>query len=110
MPLLHRHLTSLSDPAPYLAPLFTSLFTSSLAVDEAARLWDVYVFEGDAVLVRAAVALLQEEEGGVMAAGSAEGVRDVLNGRGRAVGEVGAEERWMKAVRRAGKEPPERGV
>lgn len=57
--------------------------------------------------MRAAVALLLEEEGALMNAGSGAEVRDVLSGekrgRGRAVGEVGAEERWMKAVRAAGK-------
>ena len=104
--LLHAHLISLSpDPDAYLSPIFTSLFTGSLAVDEAARLWDVYVFEGDTVLIRAAVALLLEEEGVTMAAKSVEEVRGVLLGgkRGRAVGDAGAEERWMGAVRAAGK-------
>ncbi|KAL2104442.1 hypothetical protein VUR80DRAFT_750 [Thermomyces stellatus] len=110
-PLLHAHLTSalLKDPEPgaYLGPVFASLFTSSLAVDEAARLWDVYVFEGDAVLIRAATALLLEEEGPIMAAKSSAEVREILTGakdgrRGRAVAEVGAEDRWMEAVRAVG--------
>ena len=64
----------------------------------------MYVFEGDTVLIRAAVALLIEEEGLIQGAKSVESVRDILTGRrGRAVSEVGAEDRWMKAVRAAGK-------
>lgn len=67
----------------------------------------MYVFEGDAVLIRAATALLLEEEGPIMAAKSSAEVREILTGakdgrRGRAVAEVGAEDRWMEAVRAVG--------
>lgn len=78
-------------------------------MDEAARLWDVYVFEGDAVLIRAAVALIVWEEGPLLGAASVEDVRAVLGGGGastrqkKVLGEVGAEDRWMQAVREAGK-------
>lgn len=82
-------------------------------MDEAARLWDVYVFEGDAVLVRAAVALLVMEEGAILGCKSKAEVRGVLVGGGeagekakggkRAVAEVGAEDRWMRGVRDVGK-------
>ncbi|KEZ46337.1 hypothetical protein SAPIO_CDS0640 [Scedosporium apiospermum] len=111
-PALHQHITSkIPDPEPdaYLSGIFTTLFTASLAVDEAARLWDVYVFEGDAVLIRAAVALIVWEEGPLLGAASVEDVRAVLGGGGastrqkKVLGEVGAEDRWMQAVREAGK-------
>ncbi|SPN96567.1 related to Rab6 GTPase activating protein, GAPCenA [Cephalotrichum gorgonifer] len=109
---LHDHLAGAelaADPDEYLSEVFAGLFTGSLAVDEAARLWDVYVFEGDTVLVRAAVALLVEEEGAILACKGAGQVGAVLAGaegckrKKRAVGEVGAEDRWMKGVREAGK-------
>ncbi|CAI4216071.1 unnamed protein product [Parascedosporium putredinis] len=110
---LHRHLTTQlagePDPDAFLGDVFTALFTTALAIDEAARLWDVYVFEGDAVLIRAAVALLLWEEGPLLAAREAADVRAVLAGSGagarekKALAEVGAEDRWMQAVREAGK-------
>lgn len=62
---LYRHLTTTLrdvEPDAYLGDVFMSIFTGHLAVDEATRLWDVYVFEGDGVLVRAAVALLLSRE------------------------------------------------
>ncbi|PKS06255.1 hypothetical protein jhhlp_007001 [Lomentospora prolificans] len=111
-PTLHEHLTKKMDeaePDAYLADVFIALFTATLAVDEAARLWDVYVFEGDAVLIRAAVALLVWEEGPLLAATSISDVRTILRGGGsstrqkKVLGEVGAEDRWMQAVREAGK-------
>ena len=95
------------SPEPYLSPLFATLLTSALAVDEASRLWDVYVFEGDSLLIRAAVALLLQEESAIMLCKTPEDVRVALtggaDGKGRVVGEVGAEDRWMKAVWDAGK-------
>ncbi|KAG6038197.1 hypothetical protein E4U41_004466 [Claviceps citrina] len=109
---LHEHLTrTLSDVKPefYLNDVFLSLFTGHLAVDEAARLWDVYVFEGDAVLVRAAVALLLSREMALLGSKSGDEVKAVMAQSSvkassvRAVGEAGAEERFMKAVRDAGK-------
>ena len=94
----------------YLNDLFTSIFTGSLAIDEAARLWDVYVFEGDAVLVRAAVAILMDREMALLGSRTVGEVRDVLRGRQsadtqqvKAVAEPGAEDRWMRLVRDAGK-------
>lgn len=82
----------------YLRNIFTGLFTESLNLDNATRLWDVMVFEGDAVLVRAAVAFLTELEGKLFGAGTAEEVYAVV-----AKGVELGEEEWMKAVRGAGK-------
>jgi hypothetical protein len=108
---LHDHLVRLADhdPEAYLADIFISLFTSHLALDEAARLWDVYVFEGDAVLVRAGVALLLQHEMALLGTSSMDEVKATLasatdGAKGqRVVAGNGEEDRWMKAVREAGK-------
>lgn len=112
---LHEHITQLPehDPDLYLGGFFTSLFTDHLALDEAARLWDVYVFEGDAVLVRAGVALLLQREMALLGTKSIDDVRAVLvEGLGDASAEGkkqrvvcgnGEDDRWMRAVREAGK-------
>ncbi|KAK2606420.1 hypothetical protein QQS21_003112 [Conoideocrella luteorostrata] len=109
---LYDHLTkTLRDVPPklYLNDLFLSLFTGNLAIDEAARLWDVYVFEGDALLVRAAVALLLSREMALLGSKNADEVIAVMSqsnqrsSSARAVGEAGAEDRFMAAVREAGK-------
>lgn len=101
-PRLHAHLTSpdLSlQHEIYLKPFFTSLFTSSLSLDNATRLWDVMVFESDAVMVRAGVAYLVALEGKLFGEESARGVYDVVRG---GLGSM-REEDWIKAVRDAGK-------
>jgi hypothetical protein len=103
---VHDHITREipADPEFYLLSIFVTLFTGCLAIDEAARLWDVYVFEGDAVLVRAAVALLMDREMALLAARTVDDVRAALGASKRApVGEGGAEDRWMSLVRDAGK-------
>jgi len=99
-PRLAQHLASLSlDPNVYLQDLFTGLFTETLSLDNATRLWDVMVFEGDAVLVRAAVAFLTLVEGKLFGAESeADVCRIVKDG----LCDVD-EDDWMAAVRGAGK-------
>jgi len=108
---LHFHLTHTLhhvDPDEYLCTVFRSLLTSHLSIDEAARLWDVYGFEGDSVFVRAAVALLLEREMALLSAKTAGEISDVLRRAGvgtcqRAVGgDVGYEDKWMDSVRDAG--------
>lgn len=94
----------------YLANIFTSLFTGHLAIDEAARLWDVYVFEGDTLLVRAVVAILLNREPDLLVCKTAEEVKAVISRTSagasstRAVSEVGAEDRFMQSIRDAGKQ------
>ncbi|RCI09084.1 hypothetical protein L249_5124 [Ophiocordyceps polyrhachis-furcata BCC 54312] len=107
---LHEHLTRTVEsvePELYLGHLFTSLFADYLSIDEAARLWDVYVFEGDALLVRAAVAMLLMHEMPLLGSKTAEEIRAVMcrpAGRSaQAVAPVGAEDRFMRLVREAGK-------
>ena len=111
---LHEHLTkSVRDiePGTYLGDLFVTLFTGHLAIDEAARLWDVYVFEGDALLVRAAVAVLLGKEMDLLGSKTGDEVRAVLaapdttqhNATSPKIAEVGVEDKFIKAVREAGK-------
>ncbi len=110
-PSLHQHLTSMPDHNAdlYFEPIFTGLFTRHLALDEATRLWDVYVFESDALLVRAAVALLLQKEMALLGTKSVADVQEVLGVTSdgaktpRAVGGNGEEDRWMTAVKEAGK-------
>ncbi|PQE08165.1 tbc1 domain family member 14 protein [Rutstroemia sp. NJR-2017a BVV2] len=101
-PRLHAHLTSQSlnlNPDFYLRDLFTSMFTNAISLDNATRLWDVVVFEGDAILVRAAVALLTHLESKLFSAKSNEEVLGVL----RVKVEDWNEEDWIASVRGAGK-------
>lgn len=109
---LYDHLTAgVPDLAPelYLNDIFSSLFTSLLAIDEAARLWDVYVFEGDALLVRAAVAILLEREMDLLGSKTPDEVWTIMSKAStnstapRAVGEIGAEDKFIQTVREAGK-------
>ncbi|KAI9158016.1 TBC domain-containing protein [Paramyrothecium foliicola] len=109
-PTLHQHLTKKvedADPEVYLSNLFMTLFTGQLAVDEAARLLDVYVFEGDAILVRAAVAYLLSREMSLLGTKTIDEVVSVMtSGSDRAApatSGMGAEDRFMNSVREAGK-------
>lgn len=104
-PQLHKHLTSPElalEPEDYLLGVFTALFTQHLSLDECTRLWDVYVFEGDAVLVRAAVALLMLREGSILAASKCSDVVQALTEGGQKTLQ-GREDDWMQRVREAGK-------
>lgn len=104
-PRLHKHLTKAEfslDPEDYLHGIFTALFTQHLSLDECTRLWDVYVFEGDAVLVRAAVALLMQREPSLLAAHNRAAILKALTEGGQKVVQ-GREDDWMQQVREAGK-------
>lgn len=68
-------------------------------LDHATRLWDIMVFEGDAVLVRAGVAYLTAMEGKLFGASSHKEVCEIVKGGLENMGE----EEWVKAVRSAGK-------
>jgi hypothetical protein len=76
------------------------MFTGCLSLDNATRLWDVLVFEGDALLVRAGVAFLTSLEGKLLGAQSAHEICQVIKaGLGSSV----TEEDWMRELRNAGK-------
>lgn len=116
---IHRNLTI--PPVAYLEPMWMTLFALHCPPDITNRLWDVYAFEGDAFLVRTAIAVLSALESKLY--GSREEVMAVLGwsatarwdlgaamgmvvGEGEAVGEKAetVEEAFMKLVRAAGKE------
>ncbi|KAI0136182.1 rab-GTPase-TBC domain-containing protein [Xylariales sp. AK1849] len=104
-PHLHKHLTSPGlglAPEEYLFDVFTALFTPNLSLDECTRLWDVYVFEGDSVLVRAAIALLMDREGALLAANNCPEIIKALSKSGQETTQ-GREDQWMSRVRDAGK-------
>lgn len=117
-PRLYTYLTT-TVPQEYnittaelLDPVFTSLFTGNLSLDNVTRLWDIWVFEGDAVLVRAGIALLGALEGELYAAVGRREVKGVFelskSKLGNVVsvdGEVGScgEDDWIAKVREAGK-------
>ncbi|KAI5859590.1 TBC domain-containing protein [Durotheca rogersii] len=100
-PRLHQHLNNPElglHPDEYLRDIFTSCFTQHLSLDECTRLWDVYVFEGDAVFIRAGVALLLDTEMKLLGANTIKEVRDVLSGRSKA-DEQEKVDSWMARVR-----------
>ncbi|KAK1093494.1 hypothetical protein LTR48_002181 [Friedmanniomyces endolithicus] len=101
---LHAHLTSTATdlaPAEYLDPIFRCLFAYNLPAEHVSRLWDVYVFEGDDVLIRAAVAVLGRLEGKLY--GGKEEVLDLLSWRNRGRWEVGGEEEFVGGLNEVGR-------
>jgi hypothetical protein len=80
LPNLHAHLENPRlelAPAEYLEPILQSLFCNQrFGMDIASRIWDVYVFEGDDLLIHAACATLAKLEGKLY--GSKEEILDVL--------------------------------
>lgn len=102
-------------PSLLLEPLFRTLFLGphgALGLDIAARVWDVMVFDGDAAVIRTAVAVLGGLEGRLY--GGREEVLGVLGwgggggggngGNGGKGWDVGSEEAFMRRVREVGKE------
>ncbi|KAI5927507.1 hypothetical protein F4810DRAFT_267848 [Camillea tinctor] len=105
-PKLDQHLCNRDlglDPYTYLNSIFTSLFTRHLSLDECTRLWDVYVFEGDSVLIRAAVALLLDREMTLLGANTAKDVQNTLEVNNTKSAVLGKDDEWMNKVRGAGK-------
>ena len=103
-PTLHAHLTSPSlglTPSDLLDPLFRCLFSYNLPHSHAARVWDLYVFEGDKALARAAVAVLTRLESKLY--GKRDEVLDLLGWGNEGRWELGSEEEFVAAVRDAGK-------
>ncbi|OBT79704.1 hypothetical protein VF21_01434 [Pseudogymnoascus sp. 05NY08] len=82
-PRLYKHLCLTiqidQQPGPCVNPIFSSLFTKQLSLDVITRLWDIWVFEGDAVLVRAMVALIGSLETKFYGVTSAREVLAILN-------------------------------
>jgi hypothetical protein len=103
-PTLHAHLTSpdLSlSPSDLLDPLFRCLFAYNLPPSHAARVWDLYIFEGEKALVRTAVAVLAKLEPKLY--GKRDEVLDLLGWGNEDRWELGSEEEFVTSVREAGK-------
>jgi hypothetical protein len=109
IPNLHAHLTLPTlglHPSEYMEPMLRSLFCSQkFGMDIASRIWDVYVFEGDKALVRAAVGILAKLEGRLY--GNKQEILDVL-GSSSGTCDLGTEDSFMKIVREMGKVDEER--
>lgn len=108
---LHSHLTSAAvglRPEEYLDPMFRCLFAYHLPVECVSRLWDIFVFEGDKALVRAAVAVLGKLEGKLY--GSRHEILDLIGWRNEKGWDLGSEEEFISAVREAGKVDHKGGV
>ena len=92
-------------PSSVLEPMMRTLFLgpgNGLGIDIAARVWDVMVFDGDAAVIRTAVAVLGALEGKLY--GSKEEVLGVLSWRGNIGQALGDEEAFITRVRKVGKE------
>lgn len=103
-PTLHAHLTSPTldiSPSELLDPLFRCLFAYNLPHTHAARVWDLYVFEGDKALVRSAVAVLAKLEPKLY--GGRNEVLELLGWGFEGRWELGSEEEFVESVREAGK-------
>ncbi|KAF4547316.1 Rab-GTPase-TBC domain-containing protein 3 [Elsinoe fawcettii] len=83
-----------------IRPMFESLFSAHLDLETLSRLWDVYVFEGDKLLIRAFTGILGMLESGLY--GTREEVMAVLGQRTTPL-ELGPSEAVIRAVREAGK-------
>ncbi|KAF2098999.1 hypothetical protein NA57DRAFT_39778 [Rhizodiscina lignyota] len=107
LPSLHAHLTSPAfalQPSEYLDPLLSSFYTDPrIGVERMSRMWDIMVFEGDKVLVRAAVAVLSRLENRLYS--SREEILSILGWDSPLEwGEhLGDAEDWTLAMREAGK-------
>ena len=103
-PSLHAHLTSPSislHPSEYLDPIFRCLFAYNLPHSHLLRVWDIFVFERDMALVRAAVAALVRLEGKLY--GSRDDVLGLIGWGFEGEWDVGGEDEFVRAIRDAGK-------
>jgi len=103
IPNLHNHLLSLGlHPGEFLGPMFRTLFCARLGVDNASRIWDIYVFEGDKALIRTAVGTLAKLEARLY--GSREEVVTMLGWpENPTTWDLGSEDAHIDCVRDAGK-------
>jgi hypothetical protein len=86
--------------------MLRSLFCSqNFGMDIASRIWDIYVFEGDKALVRAAVGVLAKLEGRLY--GNKREILDVLGSEAGGAWDLGPEDEFMALVREMGKEDAE---
>lgn len=102
LPHLSLHLNQIcgfnANPGALVDEVLRSLFTQSLNLDCVTRLWDVWVFEGDQVLIRGLVAMLGMMESRLMDAKDSEAAIRVMK-----EGLNTTEESWMEGLKTAGK-------
>ncbi|CAK1367941.1 unnamed protein product [Cercospora beticola] len=101
---LHDHLTSPQldiRPEEYLDPMYRCLFAYNLSAEHVSRIWDIFVFEGDRALVRAAVAVLAQLESKLY--GSREEVLQQIGWMNLERWPVAAGDGFIEAMREAGK-------
>lgn len=102
LPRLSLHLNQIcgfnANPGALVDEVLRSLFTQSLNLDCVTRLWDVWVFEGDQVLIRGLVAMLGMMESRLMDAKDSEAAIRVMK-----EGLNTTEESWMEGLKTAGK-------
>lgn len=102
LPRLSLHLNQIcgfnANPGSLVDEVLRSLFTQSLNLDCVTRLWDVWVFEGDQVLIRGLVAMLGMMESRLMDAKDGEAAIRVMK-----EGLNTTEESWMEGLKTAGK-------
>ncbi|KAI0437351.1 hypothetical protein F4803DRAFT_159113 [Xylaria telfairii] len=106
-PRLHKHLgdpnTMGHDWDTCLNDIFVSLFTRQLSLDDCTRLWDVYVFEGDRILIHAAAALLLEKENPLLSAQSPVEFQQVLESDPKPALQGQDDDAFIRRVRDIGK-------
>ncbi|KAI9890008.1 MAG: hypothetical protein M1814_004524 [Vezdaea aestivalis] len=111
-PRLHCHLFSTLklSPEEVLEPLFRTLFCAgtggTVGLEEASRLWDIMVFEGDKAAIRGAVGVLGALERRILGRDESE-VRALLGWGWEGPDEIRKPEEvehFISAVREAGKE------
>ncbi|PWW73717.1 hypothetical protein C7212DRAFT_359559 [Tuber magnatum] len=104
LPSLYQHIHVILGlpPSMYLEAMFLTLFTLHCPIDIASRIWDIYSFEGDAFLVRTAVAVMTVLESRLY--GDAKEVVSLLGWNVKRRWELGKEDEFIAIVRFAGKE------
>jgi hypothetical protein len=101
---LHDHLTNPAlglKPEEFLDPIFRCLFSYNLPPEHVSRIWDVFAFEGDKALIRAAVAILGRLESKLY--GGREEILELIGWQNERRWDLGSEDEFMSAVREAGK-------
>ncbi|ANB13006.1 hypothetical protein AWJ20_1284 [Sugiyamaella lignohabitans] len=95
---LYRHFQHIQlPPSAYLEPMLSSQFTNHLSIDIVHRIWDVYVFEGDAFLLRVALGVILSTEHRLY--GDSAEILNELGWAAKTLINVGDEDSFMQTVR-----------
>ena len=115
-PRIHMHLFDKDRlnlaPDQVFEPMFRTLFANGLDLERLVRVWDCWVFEGDRIVIRTAVAILGCLENRIYTLDSKERALELLGWGPRGkdgqneywdLKSVGDENAFMHEVREAGK-------